>query len=208
MDYLEEIAYRKEILDRAYKGIRPTKEERMWLCTHSYFNEALGYPYYGISVEHIKEKQWYKLRFTVEEVSYHKDVLIQISVASSKGQIFTPPEMKDMMWQERTEKPFRIICMEAKMGEEYEIAYYSPWGIFDIAYRLEMTTGSKDVIAYEPSNVLLSLAMLREQISDNKVRFRCNSASNMDFKALVFTLEWIEIDGKPSEEELAFYRHK
>ena len=101
MTYKEEIEYREIIMNKAFKGIKITPEERIWLLSHSVYNHLLGYPYYNTVVEKLKPKTWYIITIAIESVAYSKKIYPIISVSSGKGKIITDFPIYDFYNKEK-----------------------------------------------------------------------------------------------------------
>lgn len=191
MNYQEEIQYRDEILQRAYKGIKPTPEERIWCSTHSAFNWKLGYPYYVTAVEKLGSCEWHILTVEVESVHHEGRILPVIGVPAGKGKIIADFEVRDFSGKKSIGKPIKLLGIEMSEGKSTSLKYCSDYGLFfaeyECSYYDEKMRLNKTEIS-DTSNALF--AMTREALSDNKVRYRCKSPLSDKFDAMVFTVEW------------------
>lgn len=198
MIYEEEIEYRKAIMNKAYKGIKITPEERTWLLSHSLYNPLLGYPYYNVVIEKLKPKTWYTITVAIESISYNKKIYPIIAVATGKGKIITDFPIYDFYKKEKKSgTPIKMLSLEMKQNEEEKIKFISDLGCLSVEYEGEFFNRSVNRDMSESSgDSTANFAMIREVISDHKVRYNCKSPEDDDnsFGAMIFTVEWTEIE--------------
>ena len=70
MNYKEEIEYRKILYNRATKGEKLTKEERVWAATHRSYNKIKGYPFLNIDIIELQPKGKYYVTARIEKINY------------------------------------------------------------------------------------------------------------------------------------------
>lgn len=194
MNYEEEIKYREIIINKAFKGIKITPEERTWLLSHSLYNHLLGYPYYNVVVEKLEPKTWYTINIVVESVAYSKKIFPMISVSAGKGKIITDFSIKDFYGKEKKSgTPIKMLCLELKEGEKEKVKFMSDLGRLSVEYEGECFNRSVNRDMSESSGGGTSnFAMIREVVNNHKVRYNCKSPEDDSFGAMIFTVEWIE----------------
>ena len=192
MNHDEEIEYRNSLMSRLYKGEKISSEERLWLHTHSIYHWKMGYPYLKADVLSLKAKQMYRFHVTVEKLTYEKRIIPIISVPVGKGSIYTDFAIMDSYGNDKSGNPVRILGIT--INKEYQktsFLYRSNTGLVMVTYACDYYDEKHQRLLSDTSDSGSSrLAMLKEIVSENKVRYQCKSPISDSFDSLAFSVTW------------------
>ncbi len=185
----EEIKHRKEIFDRAVGGQRPTKEEQFWSKTHNLYNKKYGYPFLKTFILALKPKIWYEIICTEENNKFKGEIFSAVCCPYGKNKYSW--EKKDGTKESITSKG---LVFELTHGVNFDkVLYRSDFGFLEILYHAKCYDRNMGMSFTKTTWDSDELAMVVEQLSQNKLRFRCKPYHNNDFESLVFTIEWNEV---------------
>lgn len=192
MDVKEEIAYREGILNKARKGQRISPEERLWLNTHRIINFSLGYPYLNTDIIQLCPNVDYKIRIQLENVNYPGRIIPIITVPAGKGGIKSDSSLTDYHGNVSTGNTVKMLGLLLDLhNKETEISYYSKLGLLGLSYQCDYWDDKQNLmIRKSSSSCAPHYALVREALSENKVRYCCKSPVSDDYDSLVFTIEW------------------
>ena len=194
-DYKSEIAERQYIKDKIRNNIKITPEERVWLMTHSVYNQKWGNDTFNVAVEHIEQNKWYVIRVIVESVSYDKRIVPVLSaLPAKKGKIVADFEMWNYNGVSVRNKSVKVLGFEFDDNKfEYEVEYFSDLGIISIQYECDYFDSKMNLNRRAHScSEDPALAMRREIVDVNTIRYYCKSPIDSSFDALVFNVHWEE----------------
>ena len=199
--YEEELKIREEIMNKIFDGEKITKEERLWLVTHSLYNWKLGYPYYNDVIETIEPSKWYKLKIIIESINYDNYLRYALHIHDKEGKIIGDGIITDINGNITKKKFVKMLVFDANQNEINEVYIYSSIGKISFLYGCDFYDEKVNLHKRElSSNGDARFAIIREEIKDNKVRYRCKSPLSDSFDALVFTAEWIPANEEELEE--------
>lgn len=197
----EEIKIREYIIQKAHKGEKITAEERLWLQTHSVYNWKLDYPYYNVVIENIEPSKWYKLKIIIESINYDNYLRYALHIHDKEGKIIGDGIITDINGNITKKKFVKMLVFDVNPNETNEVYIYSSIGALSIVYGCDYYDPLVKLHKRELSSTWNpNFAMVREEIKDNKVRYRCKSPLSDSFDALVFTVEWIPANEEELEE--------
>ena len=193
----EELKTREQIMNKD----KITKEDRLWLITHSLYNWKLGYPYYNDVIENIEPSKWYKLKMIVEAINYDNYLRYALHIHDKEGKIIGDGIITDINGNVTKKKFVKMLVFDVNPNETNEVYIYSSIGALSIVYGCDYYDPLVKLHKRELSSTWNpNFAMIREEIEDNKVRYRCKSPLSDSFDALVFTAEWIPANEEELEE--------
>lgn len=192
MNHEEEINYRNKILFRVRNGDKISAEDRVWLATHRLYNRLMGYPYLNTDIIQLLPKVNYRVKIKVETLSYQKRILPVIAIPGGKGGIYTNFALVDYNGNISKGKPVKMLgVLIDSEHDESEIAVCSHLGLLSVSFECEYFDEKQHLTIRKCSNVGdPNFAMIRETISENKIRYRCKIPGNITFDSYVFTIEW------------------
>ena len=192
-DYQKEIEQRDLILNKVRNNIKISPDERMWLLTHSVYNQKWGVDAFNISVEHIEPNKWFLVKVRVESLSYDKRIIpILSTMPAKKRQIVAGFEVRTYDGDLVENKKIKAIGFEIKDDIcEYEVEIFSDLGLFSVQYECDYFDLKQKINKREASGTGNSyLAMRRQKLDKNTVKYYCKSPNKDSFDALVFTVHW------------------
>ena len=203
MNYIEEINYRNQLLQRKINGGKISPEEKLWLETHPVYNQILGFPYLNRDIIQLKANGYYRVRIGVESRLVSERIHPIISVPGKKGSILVKNELFDCYGNKVAIRPVKVLgVLYNQDSTNAEFIYRSKLGLLEISYQCEFFDERMRCIRRESSNTGNTMfAMLREKIADNKLRYRCKFPNNQDYNSYVFFVEWSEIDSKEARRK-------
>ena len=192
MDYIEEMKRRDEILSLAHSGKKITAEDRLWLVTHRAFNRKLGYPYLTKDIIDLSPKMSYRIRIQVESLTYPMRILPIVDVPGGKGKILTDCPLTDHKGNVKISKPVKMLGALVDLNHiKTEFLYQSDIGLLGVSYECTYYDEKQHLMIRSSSNTGdTAYAMLREDVSDNKILYRCKSPVGDSFDSLVFSIQW------------------
>lgn len=203
MDHIDEINYRKQLLQRRISGGKISSEEKLWLETHPAYNQLLGFPYLNSDIIQLTAKAYYRVRIGVESRLVSERIHPIISVPAKKGSILVKNELVDRYGNKVAIKPVKVLGVLYKQDStDTEFFYRSNLGLLGISYQCDFIDQRMSCMRREISNTGNTMfAMLREEVADNRLRYRCKFPINEDFDSYVFFVEWSEIDPKDARRK-------
>lgn len=194
-NYKSELEERERIKSKVRNNIKITPDERKWLMTHSVYNQKWGNDTFNVAVEHIDPNKWYVVRVSVESVSYDKRIVPVLSaLPAKKGQIVAEFEVRNYDGVPVENKPVKVLGFEFDDNKfEYEVEYFSDLGIISIQYECDYFDSKMNLNRRAHScSEDPALAMRREIVDVNTIRYYCKSPIDSSFDALVFNVHWEE----------------
>lgn len=191
-----EIEQREQILNKVRDKIKISPDERMWLMTHSVYNERWGLDCFNIVVEQIDPNKWFLLKIKVESVMYEKRIIPIISaVPASKGKIVTDLDLYDYNGNLTSKKYVKMLGLELNNdSDEYEVKYFSDLGILSVAYECDYFDVRQNIIKRESSSTRnTDFAIKRQVVDDHTIKYYCKSPIAQSFDSLVFSIQWVPI---------------
>lgn len=192
MNYDEETIYRNEILSRARSGKKLIPEEQLWLASHRIINQNLGYPYLNKDIVQLEPNTVYSVHVNVEHLAYTDRIVPVITVPAGKGVIITEGNLVDHNQKttfKKSVKMLGILINSEHSGMDFY--YQSNLGLLGVSYECDFYDELQRLkIRKNSGSPSLDFAMLREDLSKNKIVYRCKNPTNDDFDSLVFSLEW------------------
>jgi len=194
-NYNSEIVERQYIKDKIRNNIKITSEERKWLMTHSVYNQKWGNDTLNVAVERIEPNKWHVVRVSVESASYDKRIIPVLSaLPAKKGQIVADFEVWNYDGVPVGNKPVKVLGFEFDDNKfEYQVEYFSDLGIFSVQYECDYFDSKMNLNRRAHScSEDTELAMRREIVDGNTIRYYCKSPVDCSFDALVFKIHWEE----------------
>ncbi len=194
-NYQKEIEKRAFILNKVRNKTKISPDERLWLMTHSVYNQKLGNDAFNISVEHIKPNEWFLVKVRVESVSHDGRIIpILSAVPAKKGQIVADFGMCNYNGELIENKTIKAIGFELRdIDFEYEVRFFSDLGLISVQYECDYFDLKQKLNKREASGSgNPDFAMKRQEIDQNTVRYYCKSPNANSFDALIFTVHWEE----------------
>lgn len=195
MNYTEEIIYREKILSKARKGEKITVEDRFWLATHRSINRNMGYPYLNTDIISFKSNMNYLISIKVEKLEYPYRIIPVVTAPDGKGKII-PIDMtvKDYNGKITNKKAVEVLGLLVDSNRiERKFFYQSSLGLLGISYQCDYFNEKQHIMVRGNSDTgIPNLAMIRENMSDNKIVYSCKSPNDDSFEALVFSIKWEE----------------
>lgn len=188
----EQIEYRKVIMEKVYAGKKITKEERLWLVTHSVYNHLFGYPFLKMDVIKLNANQLYVIKLQVEKKKHNDNASMIIGAAGGNGKVITDWELINFYGENVNRKDTEILQVTVDSDvSEYTVTFISGLGLLCVEYGCEYYDEKMKVKKMETSfSGSARFSMTKEIVSDNKVRYSCKDPVSDSYEALVFTVEW------------------
>lgn len=192
LGFKEDYERRNAILKKTRKREKLTKEERFFLETTPAFNSFLGYPYYIQDIINIKNSSPIKLRVFLESLSYSNKISPVIYVPAQKGEINANFEVFDFKGVPKKSCNLKMLALEMSSNNNYvEIEYYSSISLLAVHYECYCYNNILNRVVLESSMCgKKNYAMLKEEVSENKVRYFCKSPTSDSFEAMIFSIEF------------------
>ena len=179
-------------MNKIYKGNRITNEERLWLITHPLYNKCYQEPYYNVDIIRLDEKTKYFMNVNVKRIICDEKMIPIIGVATGKGKLIIDGDLLDLDGNVTATKETKILGVNVDLNNtNSKFTFHSELGLLSVSYQCEYL--SKDMGMYRKetsSSGILSLAMKKVVLADNKVEYHCKSPLNDDFDSFVFIIEW------------------
>lgn len=190
------IEYRKSLKERVCKGEKLTVEERLWLVTNPLYNHLFGYPFLNVDILRLKEDRIYSIKVEVKERKYQDKLTIFVGVAGGKGEVISDMHLDDFQGDRVEKKPAQAVAMHINNDiMEYTIKFKSKLGLLDVQYGCEYYDPKMKLNIIESSGTgNARFSMLKKILSDNKVQYSCKDPNSDVYDALVFSIEWTEIN--------------
>ena len=190
--YEMEIAQREFILNKVRQNIKISKEERLWLVTHSVYNRKLGKNALNIVIEKVPSKKWLSISIKVESVSYDKRIIPIIGVPGGKGKIVSIHEVTDLKGNTFQNKPVKVLgLLHDDSIPEHKINYYSDLGLISVEYECDYFDDKSNLYKRESSSTGNTyFAMKRQVVDEYTIRYYCKSPMHDSYDALVFSVHW------------------
>lgn len=189
--YKLEVEQRKNLLQKARDSVKLTKEERIWLSTHALYNRQLGFPFFNTAIENLEKNKSHLLKITIDSVSYKDRIVPIIAVPAGQGQIITNGEVIDLKGNKWLNKPVKMLGLESEKSVQFEVQYISQLGLLEVGYECDYFDNKSNLNMRQSSSTGdPDFAMVRHQVSDNKVQYCCKSPLTNSFDALIFSIEW------------------
>ncbi|MBQ8576321.1 MAG: hypothetical protein IJ447_09795 [Clostridia bacterium] len=192
--YNDEILYRDTIMQKIHNNVKITGDERIWLVTHSLYNQQFDFIAYNSIIESIEPNKWYSLKIQIDSIAYNERIIPIVSVPAAKGKIVTDFEVKDINGKTNPQKTVKMIGVEfGHNSTEAKIDYYSNLGLVAVAYECDYYDEKQHLHMRQSSGTgHTDFAIIREVVNENTIRYRCKSPSSTSFDALVFSISFIE----------------
>ncbi len=194
-----DIKKRNQIMSSIYGKEKISTEERYWLNTHSIYNAKKGYPFLQLSIEKIEPHTWYDLKVSVDKCSNDMVFYPLIGTPDNEGQIITNDDVCGYNG-EPSSSVIKLLSLNSlvEKGNYTDLEIYSSDGIFSVQYIAECTNPYlSQAKMRKTSTAHLGFAMIRKEISHNKIRFACKNPETdieiSDFNDYIFTVEWEKI---------------
>lgn len=189
--YKNELAQRQAIMDKIRNGNSIDTKERTWLMTHSLYNTFYGIDAYNISIEKVPLNRTLKLSIVIESCSYSGRIIPIISVPAAQGNIFTTMNLRDYDGH-NTNKPIKMLGIEIVNNIQlYKLEYISELGLLGVHYGCDYYDEKLKLCKRESSSTgNPNLAMKKEILDEQAIRYYCKSPLTNAFDALVFRLSW------------------
>ena len=193
MTIQEEVAYSKEISKKVHYR-EATNEERLWFRTHAEYSEYFEYPAITKDVISLLPNKKYKI--TVEFVSSccSAEITPTLFVAAGSGYILPDEKVEDMFGHVYPARKCKAVStLTCKEHPSCSFEFSSKLGKMAIVYEYD-DTDFRGARFLRASNVTPKLAMLKTEISENKVQYSCVEPGNTDLGGYVFSVEWTLIE--------------
>ena len=195
MNYDEEMDYRNELLLRARSRKKLTSEEQLWLASHRIINQNLGYPCLNKDIVELEKNVVYSVHVNVERLTYTDRIIPVITVPAGEGEIIAEGNLIDHNKKTTLKKSVKMlgILIDSNHGE-MDFLYQSKLGLLGVSYECDFYDELQRLtIRKNSGSPSLDFAMLRENLSENKIMYRCKIPTNDDFDSFVFSLEWNKV---------------
>ncbi len=191
MNLEEEIRFRNNIMKRIRSGEKVSLEERTWLVTHRVFNFDLGPPFLNFDIIQLLPNRKYIVRLRIEKLNYNQRIIPIVVVPGGKGGIFADFPIVDLNGKATTKNVKMLGLLLDLNRNESTFAYRSEIGLIGICYECDYFDTKQQLNIRKSSNTgAPNFAMLRENISDNKVKYKCKLPFNNNFEDFAFSVEW------------------
>jgi hypothetical protein len=195
MDYLEEMKYRKELINRvAYTKEKLTPEEKEWLQVNPAYSDKFGYPFVVKDIIKLTPNVILAVRVTLESYNSKHVISPAFIVPLRKGYIKTKHPLSGINGTVIYDENKRITFLSTMNNIEYPEAHFlytSKIGKMSVTYHC----GIKDYRGQDNwawSGVDPGLVMKRSDLSATKIRYACTDVDHDDFNQYVFTVELID----------------
>ena len=195
INFEDEIKYREEIIQKACRNIKITPEERLWLLTHSLYNQQYGFPFYNIAIEELKPNIWHWVVVNIEYIGYSDRITPIIIAPGGKGKILSDFAVYDLKGNIKSGKAIKILSLELdKKHPKAQVKYQSILGLLGVEYECDYFDAKQNLHMRQASSASHDFAMKREVVNDHMIRYYCKSPIGDSFDALIFTVQWIECE--------------
>lgn len=197
MNYKENIRYRETIMKKAYAGEKWTKEEREWSLSNPLYNPKYEYEVLQKDIINLAPKQEYEVKVKIKTLNYHDGMFIPvIGVATGKGYIKTDLQLLDIDGKEVDYQKTKILgLMINDKDSEATSTFSSDTGLMSVGYECDYYNSRSKIHVRAGSNANYAFGMIKVQISDNEVEYRCKLPFELKspFDAMIFTVKWMPI---------------
>lgn len=188
----EEHEKRNDILQKIRNREKVTTEERLFLETTPACNSVLGYPYFLKDIVNINSSDEVTVSIVLESASYGDKIIPVISVPAQKGIISTGFDLVDYKGELSKDNKTKVLGVDLSSEHKSTVVKYKS-DLSLLAVNYECWCYNMILKKTLPESSMCgktNYAMLKEEISENKVRYFCKNPDNKSFDALVFTVEW------------------
>ena len=199
-NYIHELDKRNDIMKKVYLGEKITKEERIWLYTHSLYNTSIDFPCFNICVESLVQKTSYKVVVKINDINFPENITPFFSVPDKKGFISCDDDVINYKGDICSgNKIYGLAWKKLEKNTVYTFGFYSATGYISIGYECNYFDVFSKIYKREASSTgNMRFAFIREKLNDNSFRYQCKAPFTDSFDALVFTVEFQPLSGKQS----------
>ena len=193
INYEYEIQKRNKIMSRAPKL---TIEERTWLMTHRTYNHKFGFPFLSKDIIKLSSNKTYNISVTMLSKNYKSYIHPIFSVAAKPGYIiYGDREVEDRKGNMSIGKKIRSLCLEIRENlYNTDFIFNAELGLLEVVYVVSYFDEKSRIYQTTTSGILANLSMLREDVSDNEVIYKCKNPLSDDFDAMIFSVKWEVLD--------------
>lgn len=196
-DIKDEILCRENIMKKIRSNIKISKDERIWLTTHSLYNQKWDFIAYNSVVEHINSNEWYSFKIQIESINYDERIVPILSVPATKGSILTDSSMKNIHGGNSLKQNAKVLGIEfdvASLPITANVDYFSKLGLFSIAYECDYYDKKQNIHMRQSSSTgHPDFAILREALDEDTIRYYCKNPTDMfNFDALIFNIKKVK----------------
>lgn len=204
MEPSESLAYRNALREKAYKSIKITDEEKLWLYTNPVYSRRYGPAYFQKDIITLKPNKKYLVEVTCLHFEKDSPIVPTLSITmKSRGSLTLDADFhqSDLL---QLLRPSRKVSFRMDKEHAARVVFKSNSGLLGITYQCWIPKPA-GMSRWWESSLLDSLAFTKEIISENKVKYGCCSGAYAmqgqepeedTFGKFVFTVEWTEISLK------------
>ena len=183
---MNEIEYRKELLSKARSGYKLDSKEREWLTTHKAFSDTYGQPFLQMDILELEPNCSYEIRAALVSSNCLEIIEPIVTVPMNKGEFSANDGRGGLV---------RVKALSRALDrnrEELNFTFKSKHGLLCIKYHY-LAIDHRGAEYWLSSTIDSNLAMKRQDISDNRIRYCCLGASNPETEHFDFELSWVRI---------------
>ena len=196
-NYEYEIKRRNEIHIKACKGMKLSKEERDWCETHRAFNHKFGYPYLNKDIIKFIPGKTFNVIVTMISKNYKSYINPIFSVVGKSGYIiYGDKEVVDNRGNKSIGKKIRSLCIcDNEDNFITDFTFCSKVGFMAVDYMVSFYDEKVGLYKTITSNTgLANVCMIREDILENEIIYKCKNPINDNFDAMIFSVKWKCLD--------------
>lgn len=191
LKYKTEIEYREQLLEKRSMGQRLTEDERFWLVTNPVYNRWHGYPFYNKDVISLRPNILYSIHIKIIEMPDRTPVTITLGVSDRKGKLISDEFLLDIDGNGTKKKTTKVLQFDLdKNKTDYYVKFKSEIGLLDISYGCDYYDERMKLFKKESSSTgNPCFAMIKDVISEVKVRYKCKHPKVDMYDMLIFEIE-------------------
>lgn len=191
MNYIENINYRHELLQKESFGKKLTSEEKEWCKSNPIFNERYEEPCYQRDILHLPSNCLCNITTTLIHRTKGVSIIPIIGVVLGKGSIYAKStDLSSGEIKEICTKKLGVLISEERPISS--ISFLTKNGYMSVEYECKYFDSRMNMYKREPSILNFAYGMKKEEVSDNKIIYRCKHplSDKNNFSDYVFSLEW------------------
>lgn len=190
-----EIAIRNQLYEKVLRREKLTPDEKLWLDTHREFSRLLGIPYLKSDVIYLDKDTNYQFHISFLGASHPLMIAPCFKAPAWEGSITSDAELFDFHGKKSKSKDVKMLVTRIhKENKEFTFLYHSKHGAICVCFECMYDDPKMHLQTGGLSSDSEGLYMLREDVVENKVIYRCKAVGAAEFDSLVFQVEW-----KPQE---------
>ena len=189
-----EINQRELLWKKVLDGKRLTEEEKIWLDTHKKFSKLLGVPYLQRDFIQLEKDTTYDFCISFISAKHPRFIAPCFKAPRLIGNIMTDGELYTFTGKMDKKKAVKMLVpLIHQDNKSSSFFYQSALKGICVSFEGEYEDKKQGMIMRRFSSDFEGLYMLREDIGENKILYKCKVENAPEFDSLVFLVEWKEV---------------